>query len=48
MTEWFPKKDQVVELPDGTRRWVLAGQPIPPELVDQVPAKERKAVHSAT
>jgi hypothetical protein len=25
VTEWFPKKDMVVELPDGTRRWLLAG-----------------------
>lgn len=39
---WYPKRDLVVELPDGTRRHVFAGQPIPADLVDHVPAKDRK------
>lgn len=38
----YPKRDLVVELPDGTRRHVFADQPIPSDLLEHVPAKDRK------
>lgn len=41
MSDAYVKTDMVVVLPDGTRRWVLAGQPIPADLLDHVPAKDR-------
>lgn len=42
MSGAYVKHDVVVVLPDGTRRWVLAGQPIPVDLLEHVPAKDRK------
>ncbi|MGH3517350.1 MAG: hypothetical protein ACRDQ7_08030 [Haloechinothrix sp.] len=35
------RRDLVVQLPDGSRRHVFASQPVPADLLDLVPVKDR-------